>query len=343
MSRFRRPSLGDGFGYVPGEQPDDVGGWIKLNTNESPLPPSMRVSDAINEAVGSLNRYPHPAGEPLRSALALHHGVDPLQIAVGNGADGLIDACFRAFCEPDSAVVLTEPTYSLLSTVARVHGGHPRAVAIGPDGEPASDFATLDAPLRFLVNPNTPTGTWLAPERLEELLETASGVVVVDEAYCDFAPASCIPFLGDHPSWLVLRSFSKSHALAGLRVGYAVGSRDLIADLVAVGDSYPLGRCAIAGAVAAIEDADYHRGLVEMVISERERVTTALTQQGWHLTPSRANFVCGRPETLTAAEVAERLRARRVLVRSFGSGEMGVVRITIGTSTENDALLAALR
>ena len=342
MSRFLRPSLGAGFGYVPGEQPTDGTAWVKLNTNESPLPPSPRVAAAVSAAATTLNRYPNPDAEPLRSALAEHHGVEPAQVVVGNGADALINDCLRAFCEPGAIVLLTEPTYSLLPVAAQLHGARAQAVAVGGDGRLPDEFATTDAPLRFIVNPNTPTGTWWEPEQLARDLERAPGVVVVDEAYCDFAPRSCIPLLADHPAWVVLRTFSKSYALAGLRVGYAVGDAALIADLSAVGESYPVDRCAVAGALAALGDADHHRRLVEGVVAERARVSAALAERGWVVTPSQANFVSAVPPAGTAAAAAAQLRERGVLVRCFATPDRGRVRITVGTAAENDALLAAL-
>jgi histidinol-phosphate aminotransferase len=342
VSRYLRASLGEAFGYVPGEQPPDGAGWTKLNTNESPLPPSPRVAPAVMAAAAELNRYPSPLAEPLRSAIAAHHGVAAEQVLVGNGGDGIIDAAFRAFCEPGATVLLTDPTYSLLPVVATLHAARSRAVPLDRDGALAPSFASSPAPLRFVVNPNTPTGTWLAPEHLAAQLGEAEGVVVIDEAYCDYAPASFIPHLAAHPSWLVMRTFSKSYALAGLRVGYAVGAADLIADLQAVGESYPVDRCAIAGAMAALADAAHHDMLVETVVGERARLTAALRARGWQLTDSRANYVCGRPADATADETAARLREKRVLVRRFGSGADGLLRITVGAPAENDVFLAAV-
>lgn len=341
MSEFRRATLGEDFGYTPGEQPPDGEGWVKLNTNESPLPPSPRVATAIATATAALNRYPSPLGEPLRSAIASHHGVDVEQVAVGNGADALIDACFAAFCEPGSSVVLTEPTYSLLEVAARIRAVAPVTVALPDGGAPPPEFAQTQAPLRFLVNPNSPTGTWLEPADLATLLAGAAGVTVIDEAYCDFAPRSCIPLLAANPSWLVLRTFSKAHGLAGLRVGYAVGAPGLIADLLAVGESYPVDRCAIAGATAALEDRDHHRALVDAVRTERARLGDALRARGWSVPPSQANFLCAQPPE-AAGDVAARLRARRILVRSLRGGDGARLRITVGTAAENDALLDAL-
>lgn len=342
MSRFRRPSLGADFGYAPGEQPPDGEGWVKLNTNESPLSPSPSVADAVRDAAALLQRYPHPRGEPLRSALARHHGVEPTRVTVGNGADALLATCFNAFCEPGSRVVTTVPTYSLLTTLAALHSVAERAVPLAPDGGLPARIASEEAAMRCLVNPNSPTGTWVEPRAIEEMLSGAGGVTVIDEAYCDFAPSSCIPLLDQHPDWLVLRTFSKSYALAGLRVGYAVGSPELVADLDAAGDSYALDRCAIAGACAALADQRHHRAIVDLVCAERGRLTTALTGRGWELTASHANFVCGTPPD-GAARLFARLREHRILVRCFRAHPSGdLLRITIGTPEQSDALLAAL-
>ena len=343
MSRFRRASLGPDFGYVPGEQPPDGAAWLKLNTNESPLPPSASVAPAVAAAAAELRRYPDPAAEPLRSALAAHHGVAPEQVMVGNGADQVIDCCFRAFCDPGAVVVEPEPTYSLFAVLARQFGVGVHRVPLTADLRlPAAIAERPDAPLRIVVNPNSPTGTWTAPEDLEELLGPVTGVVAIDEAYCDFAPASCVGLLERHSNWLVLRTLSKAHALAGLRVGYALGSAELIADLRAVEDSYPVDRCAIAGAVAALADAEHHRRIVEVVLAGRARLAGALRGAGWDVPDSGANFVFARPPDGDAAAVVARLRAARILVRHFEGAHADRVRITVGSAAEIDRLLAAL-
>jgi histidinol-phosphate aminotransferase len=202
-------------------------------------------------------------------------------------------------------------------------------------------LGTAHGRLRFAVNPNSPTGVWMAPNALEELLGDAPGVVVIDEAYGDFAPASCIPLLGAHDNFLVLRTFSKAHALAGLRVGYAVGSAELIADLAAVKDSYPVDRCAIAGALAALEDERHHLAIVETVVAERDRLTARLRRGGWQVPDSGANFVFARPPDGDAVRVQRLLRDARILVRHFASLP-DRLRITVGGIEENNRLLAAL-
>jgi histidinol-phosphate aminotransferase len=344
MSSHRRPSLGPSLGYVPGEQPPDAARWIKLNTNESPLPPSPAVAAAVAAAAGSLRLYPDPQGEPLRSALARHHGVEPDQVVLGNGADQILEGCFRAFVDPGDTVVLSRPTYSLLAVLARLSGARTESVALDDGGELPPALAVTPGVMRVLCNPNSPTGSWAPPSEVERCLGDETGsVVVIDEAYCDFAPLSCIPLLPAHESWLVVRTFAKSHALAGLRVGYALGGAGLIADLSAVLESYPVDRLALAGAAAALDDAVHHRRIVEMVISERERVRGALRGAGWEVPESHANFVLGRPPGGDAAGVAAELRDQQILVRHFPDGDLADrLRITVGTPEQNDALLAAL-
>jgi histidinol-phosphate aminotransferase len=195
-----------------------------------------------------------------------------------------------------------------------------------------------------VVNPNSPTGHWIEPEALEAVLRGAQGIVAIDEAYCDFAPESCVPRLASHPHWLVIRTLSKSHALAGLRVGYALGDRAVIADLNAVRDSYPVDRCAIAGAIAAVEDHEHHRLIVDTVLRERARLSDRLAALGWTVEPSQANFVfASPPEGVTAAAAAARLREARILVRRFTlPGLEGALRITVGDRTATDRVLAVI-
>jgi histidinol-phosphate aminotransferase len=343
MSRFRRTALGADFGYSPGEQPPDTGGWLKLNTNESALRPSPHVAAAVSAAAASLARYPDPAAEPLRSALARYHGMAPDQVFVANGADQVLDCLYRAFASPGDAVVRTDPGYSLLPVLAALFSARDVGVSLAADGALPDDFAAEGAVLRVVVNPNSPTGHWIEPAELEARLQGASGVVAIDEAYCDFAPSPCVALLGSHPSWVIVRTLSKSHALAGLRVGYALGDPDVIDDLRAVSDSYAVDRCAIAGALAALDDEPHHRRIVDTVVRERARLSQGLRNLGWDVPPSGANFVFAKPpSSMTAAQVAAYLREQRILVRHFNArGLDDRVRISIGDPAAVDRVLAA--
>jgi histidinol-phosphate aminotransferase len=228
--------------------------------------------------------------------------------------------------------------------LAAVFSVRDEAVPVEPDGSLPVDFARHQAALRFVVNPNSPTGLWISPEDLEVSLREANGVVVIDEAYCDFAPASCVPLLSAHANWLIVRTLSKSYALAGLRVGYAVGDAALIDDLNAVRDSYPVDRCAIAGAIAAVEDHGHHRLIVDTVLRERARMSERLRALGWTVVPSHANFVFASPPSgVRAARVAARLRESRILVRHFSlPGLDEALRITVGDGPATDRVLAAI-
>src|SRR5450759_5248645 len=253
---FLRSGLAGFQPYIPGEQPPDGEGWVKLNTNESPLPPSPRVIEAIKAATDdSLRLYPSPTAAPARQAIAKHFGLAPMQVTLGNGADELIEMCLRAFAGAGDRVAYPTPTYPLLEPLCRLHDAVPSP---NPSGELftwSPELMDDPAPLKFLVNPNSPTGTWHGGPSVERVVKRSKGVVVLDEAYVDFAFESQVHLLAKHANLLIIRTMSKSYALAGMRIGYALGSPELIADLDAVKDSYNLDRLAIVAATAAIEDA----------------------------------------------------------------------------------------
>jgi histidinol-phosphate aminotransferase len=332
--------------YVPGEQPADGEDWVKLNTNESPLPPSPKVIAAIKAAAGdSLRLYPSPSGAPARAAIAAHFDLDPAQVAMGNGGDELIEMCFRAFAGKGDHVAYPTPTYSLFEPLCRIH----EAVA-GPHASSegwtwTAELAEDHAPLKFLVNPNSPTGTWSAEAAVEDVVARSRGVVVLDEAYVDFAPESCIGLLGKHGNLLILRTLSKSYALAGMRIGFALGARELIAALDAVKDSYNLDRLAIVAAVAAIQDDKHHRKIVDHVVDERAWLTERLQESRFEVAPSAANFVFVQPPPAApAAALAGELRQRRILIRHYDREPIaGWLRITIGTRDQHERLLGALK
>ena len=337
----------EGFqAYVPGEQPPDGEDWVKLNTNESPLPPSPRVTEAIKSAAGdSLRLYPSPTAAPARKAIAEHFALKSNQVALGNGADELIEMCFRAFAGAGDRVAYSTPTYPLLDPLCRMHEAIPSKHPTGEGWTWTPELADDPAPLKFLVNPNSPTGTHHGRMSVERVLARSRGVVVLDEAYVDFAPESQLALIAKHPNLLILRTMSKSYALAGMRIGFALGNPQLIAALDAVKDSYNMSRLAIVAAVAAIEDEEYHRKIVHHVVTERVWLEDQLHEDGFEHSPSAANFAFVKPPPLaSAAAIAGALRERRVLVRYYDREPIaGWLRITIGTREQHERLLSALK
>lgn len=330
--------------YVPGEQPPDGEGWVKLNTNESPLPPSPKVVEAIKAAANdSLRLYPSPTAAPVREAIARKFGLDPRQVTVGNGGDELIELCFRAFADAGDRVAFPTPTYPLFEPLCRLHGATPSPHPTELFEELPPSLGPDPAPLKFIVNPNSPTGALFDTAAVEAAVGASSGVVAVDEAYVDFAPNSAIGLLQKHDNVLLLRTFSKSYGLAGMRIGFALGPPEVIAALDAVKDSYSVDRLAIAAAVAAIEDEPHHRKLVDEVVRNRGELESGLATLGFVVAPSSTNFVFARPPK-PAIELVEALRKRQILVRHYDREPIaGWVRITVGTRAQHEKLLEALK
>ncbi|HKW69907.1 MAG TPA: histidinol-phosphate transaminase [Candidatus Dormibacteraeota bacterium] len=330
--------------YIPGEQPPDGEGWVKLNTNESPLPPSPKVLEAIKTAANdSLRLYPSPTAKPARRAIARRFDVDPSHVSVGNGGDELIEMCFRAFAGPGDTVAFPVPTYPLLEPLSRLHEVRVSTHAIEVPWELPASVGADPARLKFIVNPNSPTGAQFDRADVEAVVAASSGVVVIDEAYVDFAPYSCLALLERYRNVLLLRTFSKSYALAGMRIGFALGPAELIEALDSVKDSYNVDRLAITAAVAAIEDEEHHRKIVDEVVSNREVLSTSLRGLDFEVVPSSTNFVFARPPT-PAAEVVAALRQRKILVRHYDREPIaGWIRITVGTRDQHEKLLGALK
>src|SRR5438445_13148503 len=312
-THFLRRSLAGYRPYVPGEQPPDGEDWVKLNTNESPLPPSPKVIAAIKAATDeSLRLYPSPTAASARQAIAAHFGLDAGQVLMGNGADELIEMCFRAFVGAGDRVAYSSPTYPLLDPLCRVHEVTPSVHPTAEGWTWTPGLVEDPAPLKFLVNPNSPTGTHHSRISVERVLARSRGVVVLDEAYVDFAPESQIELLAKHANLLIVRTMSKSYALAGMRIGFALGDPQLIAALDAVRDSYNMDRLAIVAAAAAIEDDAHHRKIVDFVVSERAWLEAQLSEKGFEHSASSANFVFVKPPLSTsAAAVADALREPR--------------------------------
>jgi histidinol-phosphate aminotransferase len=347
MSRFWSPLTHELKPYVPGEQPR-MADLIKLNTNESPLPPSPRALEAIRrEASDALRLYPDPEATALRAALAAYHGVLPEQVFVGNGSDEVLAHAFVALLKHEAPLLFPDITYSFYPVYCRLFGIAYETVPLDQAMQIRIADYRRPAGALILPNPNAPTGVALSRAEIASLLAAhPDAPVVIDEAYVDFGAETAIPLVASHPNLLVVQTMSKSRALAGLRVGYAIGDAGLIEALTRVKDSfnsYPLGRPAQAGAIASLEDEAYFQQSRRSVIEGRARLSHGLTRLGFEVLPSRANFVFARHPAHDGAALAAALRQRAVIVRHFSAPRISdYLRITVGTDGQIDRLLQAL-
>jgi histidinol-phosphate aminotransferase len=364
--RLIRPLVRELHPYVYGEQPK-IKGLIKLNTNENPYPPSSKVLAAIKAAVdGRLRLYPSPTAQALREKLAKFHGCHADNIIVGNGSDELLALATRCFVEPAAAGVTRRknraftsaatiqyftPSYSLYPVLADIHGAAKNAVPLKPDfrlpgvGElKRSGIWKFDAALSYVTTPNAPSGRGYRTSELEKLCRAQRGVIILDEAYVDFAQEHAMKLALEYPHVLVARTFSKAYSLCFQRVGYFVGHHDLIAALHKIRDSYNVNGLGQAGAVATLSDLKYYHANFKKIITTREWLSRELTKLGFRVFPSRTNFILVQPLRLPAHEWQHRLREQKILVRWFNFPEIkNCLRITIGTSSEATALVGAAR
>jgi len=334
--------------YVPGEQPQ-IDGLVKLNTNENPYPPSPRALEAIRHATGeSLRRYPDPDATAFKTAVARFHGVPADHVFAGNSSDEVLAHVFVGLLKHDLPLLFPDVTYSFYPVYCGLYGIDYRAVPLTDDlSIRVQDYGQPNGGIIF-PNPNAPTGRLLPLDDIEALLKAnPDSVVVIDEAYVDFGGASAVPLVAAYPNLLVVQTLSKARSLAGLRVGYAIGQPHLIEGLERVKssfNSYPLDRLAIAGATAAMEDTAYFDQTRRAVMASRARLTEQLTQLGFEVLPSAANFVFARHPSHDGAALLKALRERKVLVRHFKQPRIDqYLRISIGTDAECDALIGALR
>ena len=347
MSRLWSSLTHDLKPYVPGEQPR-LADLVKLNTNENPLGPSPRALEAIREAAAdTLRLYPDPQATALRATLAAYHGVKPEQVFVGNGSDEVLAHAFVALLKHDAPLLFPDITYSFYPVYCRLFGIAYEPVPLDQAMQIRIAGYRRPAGAIIIPNPNAPTGTALSRAEIATLLDEHPDVpVVVDEAYVDFGAETAIPLVASHPNLLVVQTMSKSRALAGLRVGYAIGDADLIDALMRVKDSfnsYPLGRPAQTGAIASIEDEAYFQQGRVRVMESRERLTRGLKGAGLEVLPSLANFVFARHPAHEGATLAAALREQAVIVRHFSAPRISdYLRITVGTDEQIDRLLSAL-
>jgi len=392
-SSLIRPLVQQLHAYVPGEQPK-IKGLIKLNTNENPYPPSPRVLKAVKAAVdGRLRLYPNPTAQALREKLAKLHGCGPENVIVGNGSDEVLIMAVRAFVEPtvglasrlspskkgkklepgrmpvlcksDSIVQYFAPSYSLYPVLADIHGAARNPVPLNANFTMPSvpelkcgGLWDFNAALTLITTPNAPSGRGYATAELEKLCRATKGVVVLDEAYVDFARENAMKLALKYPHVLVARTFSKAYSLCFQRVGYFVGHPELIAALDKIRDSYNVNGLGQVAAVATLEDLKYYRANFRKIISTREKLSRALTLLGFRVLPSQTNFILAKPPgsvlpasrrqdaggTLTAKDWLQKLREKKILVRWFSQPEVkDYLRITIGTPAEAEALVKAVK
>ena len=348
MSRFWSPIVHGLTPYTPGEQPK-IANLIKLNTNECPYPPSPRVLAAIGSAVNrDLRLYPDPDSTALRQAIADYYAVGRDHVFVGNGSDEILAFAFQALLNHDGPLVYPDITYSFYPVYCQLNDITAETVPLNDDFSLDLDAIPHHAGAVIFPNPNAPTGQVVSLEAIRRLCQRLPDqVIVVDEAYVDFGTETAIPLVKDHPNLLVVQTFSKSRALAGLRVGFAIGQPELLAGLERVKNSfnsYPVDRLASVGAIAAIEDRqgfDYDR---QRIIESRTWLAEQLTVMGFEVVPSKANFVFVRHPNRDAGELAVALRERAIIVRHFRLPRIDQhLRITIGTREECTTLVTALQ
>jgi histidinol-phosphate aminotransferase len=347
MTGFFLDNIAAMAGYVPGEQPRGTG-VLKLNANENPYPPSPKVLRAVRQAANqSLRLYPEPASDRLRAVASRVYGLSADHIIAGNGSDELLTMLMRCFVGPRDRVAYPMPTYSLYDILVDIQGGVRAPVAYGPDFSIPASLAKQRAVLTFLCNPNAPSGTLVRPADIARLARAVKGILVVDEAYIDFAAtagASCVPLVRRLPNLVVLRTFSKSFSLAGLRIGLAFASTGIIAGMMKVKDSYNLNRLSAAAATAALEDLPWMRRNVRRIQRSRQALAAALMKMGFEVYESETNFLLARRPGTDVRAVQQALTKRKILIRYFDvAGLDDCLRITIGTPAEMKTLVTELR
>ena len=365
VAQLVRPLVRALHPYVPGEQPR-IKGLIKLNTNENPYPPSPRVLRTAKAGVdGRLRLYPNPTAERLRAKLAKLHRCPPENLIVGNGSDELLALAVRAFAEPRlkpkaarpksadmrSVVQYFTPSYSLYPVLAEIHGAATNAVPLKADFSLPSVAElkrqkqwNFNAALTLVTTPNAPSGRGYATKELNALCQAQRGVVVLDEAYVDFANENAMKLGRKHPHVLVARTFSKAYSLCFQRIGYLVGHPELISALHKLRDSYNVNGLGQIAAEATLDDLAYYRANFRRIIATRTWLDCELTKLGFQVLPSQTNFILARPPQFPAESWLQRLRDQKILVRWFSAPAVrDYLRITIGTQSEARALVRAAK
>ena len=345
MSRFFSEKYKALAPYVPGEQPKDMR-YIKLNTNESPFPPFPAVVEAAEEAARHGELYSDPECLSIRRALAERYGVEPDEVIASNGSDEVLNFAFMAFC--DKGALFPDITYGFYSVFAELNGVRYREIPLREDFTVDTADYTGGEETVFLANPNAPTGIALPRSAIEEIVgSNPDRVVVVDEAYVDFGAESAIPLIRRYPNLLVTGTFSKSRSLAGARLGFAFGDRELIRDLDTLRNStnpYNVNRMTMAAGVASLAQDAINGENCRVIAEVREKTAAALKELGFVLTDSRANFLFARHPRIDGGELYRKLKSRGILIRHWEKERIRPYnRITVGSAEQMEALVAAVR
>ena len=347
MSRFMTQLHSSLEAYVPGEQPQDKL-YIKLNTNESPFPPSPGVEAAAAAASRQLQLYSDPENRELTDLCAQLYGVDSQQILLTNGSDEILNFAFWTFCGPDKPAAFPDITYGFYSVFADLHRIPSQKIPLKEDFSiDYRDYCGLNKTV-FIANPNAPTGLLLPNRQIEEILKSnPDNVVVIDEAYADFSGSTCLPLLEKYDNLLITRTFSKSYSMAGARLGLGIGSKALIRDLNTIKYStnpYNVNRMTAAAGIAALKENEYYMDNCQVICRNREHTKALLEDMGFTVLPSSTNFLFAKNPKIGGRDLYLALKGRGILVRHFGSQRTtDYIRVTIGTREQMGAFLAATR
>ena len=333
-------------GYAPGEQPQRIGGWIKLNTNENPYPPSPAVNDVLQGCDPSaLRLYPDPICSELRKTVAELYGYAPENVILGNGSDDILTIAVRSFVPENGTVASPDPSYSLYPVLASIQGAECINIPLDDKFNLPANFAELagDASLIFIPRPNAPTGGVFPLEEMRKICREFNGIVLIDEAYADFADDNCIDFVKEFSNVIISRTLSKSYSLAGIRLGYAIASEKIIDGMMKVKDSYNVNALTQKIALAALKDQDYLAENVRKICEVRKFLSDSLKERGFEVVDSQSNFVFAAPPDRNGEQLYNKLKEQGILVRYFPGKITGkYVRITVGTKEEIDKLLECL-
>ncbi|MDX9702538.1 MAG: histidinol-phosphate transaminase [Candidatus Auribacterota bacterium] len=330
-----RKNIYDMDSYVPGIQPKDAR-VIKLNTNENPYPPPSAVIDGLKQAIGAqLRLYPDPVCDDLRIAIAKTYGFSKDNIIASNGSDEILSMIIRAFVDPGDSVLLMYPTYSLYKVLAIAQSAKIIECALTEDFSIPQTAYSQQAKVCFVPNPNVPAGNYIDKKNLLRLANTCGGILVIDEAYVDFAEDSCLDLLEDNKNIIITRTFSKSFSLAGMRIGFAIADESVIKGLMKIKDSYNLNRLSALAGKIAVENLNEVRSRAQSIKALRDQTAKQLQSLQFEVLPSQTNFLFARPLQATARFIYEKLLSKNILVRFFDQPRVDqYIRVTIGTENE---------